>query len=56
MIPAIPPLMIFGTIENAFCGGLFNASPDSGALPAMVTEGMVSFAAAAIPVEIDGVK
>ena len=56
MIPAIPPLMTLGTIENVFCWGLLIASPDSEALPAIATDGIVSFAAAAIPDDIGGVK
>ena len=56
MMPAIPPLMIFGMIENDFCCGLFIASLVSEP-PAIVTEGILSVVAAAeMPEEMDGIK
>ena len=55
IIPAIPPLTIFGTIENDFCArGVASLISE---FPAIATDGTVSVVAAAdIPPGMDGIK
>ena len=56
MIPAIPPLTIFGTIENDFCCVRADTSFIS-EVAVIATDGTVSVVAAAdIPPGMDGIK